>query len=310
MKNLFIMLATIVIIFAISGCVGEITVLDSVNIEPEAIVSYEQVAVDISDEVVSHDYVAVSPSASQTTQTDHGGDFDIRRFRPLHYNMSVFFAEFVGRENYRAWRDSRSEEERESENIAVSFIRHFNVTKEDFTRLNYEALYFVESLGRNPSDSSSFEIYPVDLIFTFDNELINRYFLWENTPVAREFGLGMEIGNHRHLFYNMPAPFVNLVGREEFIEWRHNRSEHERTNENIAVSFIRDFNISREDFDRANNEMQLIWERDGFTAAFGSEFEIYSVDLIFSASNAEINEFFLWENSQAVHEQSWSAADR
>ena len=34
--------------------------------------------------------------------------------------------------------------------------------------------------------SSMYEIYPIDLIFTFDNELINDYFLWENSPIPEE----------------------------------------------------------------------------------------------------------------------------
>jgi len=237
------------------------------------------------------------------------GDFYIGKFRPLFYDMPLPFAELVGRDVFHKWLLSRSNEERENENVAVSFIKHFNISREDFTRANEELRQGWADHEASPADSSSFELYPVDLIFTFDNERINRYFLWENSPVTDEFGLGMKIGNARPLFYNMPAPFANLVGRETFIEWKHSRSPNEKANEAIAVSFIKYFNISREAFTAANEEVRQVWERQGLTAAQGSEFEVYDVDLIFSFDNERINEFFLWENSLNPQERAFGRCE-
>jgi len=240
----------------------------------------------------------------------YGGEFDVGRHRPIFYHLPYPFVQIVGSDAHRAFRISRCPIETETENIAVSFIRYFNISKEDFTRANEQRRQLLIDRGTIPGITSSFELYPVDLIFTFDNERINEYFLWENSPSAREFGMGMDVGYHRYLFYNMPAPFVELVGRETFIQWRNSRSDEERENENIAVSFVRYFDISPEDFNRANEEMRQVWERDGFTPAHSSIYELYPVDLIFTAvssrDNTALNEYFLWENSQAAHEVEFS----
>ena len=232
------------------------------------------------------------------------------RFRPRFYGLTIHFVELVGRETYARWLDSRSRDEMNNEHVAVGFIRHFNISKEDFTRANEHLRQFVKTYWDYPQICATFELMPIDLIFSFDNDRINRYFLWENSPIARHFGIGMEIGRHRPLFYNMPAPFVNLVGRETFIEWRHARCQIERENESIAVSFVRYFNISREDFERANEEMRQIWTRGHYFAEHSSRHELYPVDLIFSMDNEAISNFFLWENSPAQHERTWGATDR
>jgi len=234
-----------------------------------------------------------------------GGYGYIGRHRPRFYSMTYPFADLVGREEFQDWLLSRSREEQENEHVAVSFIRYFNISREDFEKANEQMRRSWESLNFSPRDLAfaSFEIYDVDLIFSFDNERINEYFLWENSPFMSDFGKGMEIGNFRPLFYNMPATFANLVGRETFIEWRRSRSLEERANENIAVSFIRYFDISKVDFTRANEEVRLFWEGEFFTPEDGSIFESYPVDLIFTFDNARINEYFLWENSPSSWER-------
>ena len=244
-----------------------------------------------------------------TVYDDNWGALDFGIFRPNFQSLPIHFVDLVGEEVFREWEDSRldskSLEEIYSESIAVSFIRYFNISREDFTRANEKWYQSVINRGLSPLGSSAFELFPVDLIFTFDNELINKYFLWENSPIAEEFGMGMERGQHRRLHYNMPAPFAELVGRMTFIQWKHARSQEERANENIAVSFIREFNISKEDFTRANEEMRRVWSRYHFT---NTNFELYPVDLIFTFDNELINEYFLWENSPIDWERElWAA---
>ena len=153
------------------------------------------------------------------------------------------------------------------------------------------------------------ELYPIYLIFSFDNQRINEYFKWENSPFSVEFGLHSEIGNFRLLHYNMPAPFMVLVGRENFIAWRNSRSTEEILTENIAISFINYFDISIGDFTNANNDFvasHLNLARR--QPRVNSRWEIYPVDLIFTFDNEAINEFFRWENSPAEHERDWGAS--
>jgi len=232
----------------------------------------------------------------------------IETHRNQFYHMPPPFILLIGRLEYIEWRNTRSEYERVNENIAVSLIRHFNISREDFEEANN---LWVDNWRWFPSHeyrigtNSAFEAYPIELLFSNNNALINRYFSWDYTPSISEFGRSMEIGNFRWLHYNMPAPFLSLVGRENFIKWRDARDYYEIVNENIAVSFIRYFNISKYDFNNANEivrEHRIWWSED---PKANSLFEIYPVDLIFTFDNEAINEFFRWTNSPAEHERGW-----
>ena len=114
------------------------------------------------------------------------GDFELGRFRPIFYDLPAPFVELVGTDSYMAWHSARSIDERENENVAVGFIRYFDISKEAFIEANERLSRIWENIGATPQDSSMFELYPVELIFTFDNELINEFFLWENSALVDE----------------------------------------------------------------------------------------------------------------------------
>jgi len=238
------------------------------------------------------------------------GDWDLGEFRPRHYDLPGTFVDLIGNDVYHNWWPTRSQYERDNVNIAVCFINAFNISREDFTRANDELRQIWESIEACASQTALYEVYPVDLIFTFDNERINEYFRWRNSPGINDFGMGKDYladSEHRILFYYMPPPFMELVGRETFIQWRNNRSPEERENESIAVSFVRHFNISRRDFASANDLVQQNRDRWSFTVADGGIWEVYDVNMIFSMDSAAINEFFLMENSLATHERELAA---
>ena len=228
-----------------------------------------------------------------------------RRFRSVFYTLPAPFPRLIRWEGFYEWKDSRSLREIENENIAVAFVRYFNISQADFAMANEpRSQAWLRDRNNIYRFNSVFEPQPVDLIFTFDDALINEYFLLENSPVPSEFlSRGFPEGNRRPLHYNMPAPFLEIVGRVEFIDWRRNRSDEERENENIAVSFIRHFNVSQEDFARANDEMYYVWNSLRTVNHNSSRVEIYPVDLLFSGDTELINEFFLWENSPFEHER-------
>ena len=106
----------------------------------------------------------------------------------------------------------------------------------------------------------------------------------------------------RPLFYDLPGLFWVLVGNEVFLEWERNRTPEQFHNINIAMQFIQDFNISREDFEHINEEVRQNLVSRGHVPNSHFNFEVYDVDLIFSFDNERINEFFRWENSIFAHE--------
>jgi len=115
-----------------------------------------------------------------------GCGFDLDECRPLFYDLPYPFVILVGSEIYDEWLLSRSDSERINECAAVSFIRDFDITYRDFKNANDGLLQIITEMGHSPEEASVYEIYPVDLIFTFDNELIKEYFLWENSQIPRE----------------------------------------------------------------------------------------------------------------------------
>ena len=116
---------------------------------------------------------------------DYGGDggYDHGRFRINFFSLPAAFVDLVGSETYQAWWFSRCVEERENESVAVSFIRYFNISRADFERANEERRQFLLTHGLSAEvHCQSAELFPVDLIFTFDNEKINEFFRWRNSP--------------------------------------------------------------------------------------------------------------------------------
>lgn len=108
---------------------------------------------------------------------------ELGQFRPIFYSLSAFYANLVDREILHAWEMARIESgEFHRECVAVSFIRDFNISREDFEQANERERVFLEERGLTPQMSANYEIYDVDLIFTFDNEKINEFFSWDNWP--------------------------------------------------------------------------------------------------------------------------------
>ena len=120
--------------------------------------------------------------------TDHEigcGSNVFEKYRPRYYTLPVPFVDLVGIDEYHNWHSARSPEESDNECVAVSFVKYFDITQREFERANEELRGIWESVGASPEDGPSYETYPTELIFTFDNELINEYFLWENGPAYK-----------------------------------------------------------------------------------------------------------------------------
>ena len=76
----------------------------------------------------------------------------------------------------------------------VRFIKDFNISKEVFEKTNLQmAKDFVE-WGEKPTlrpmdyeNQQTYEIYNADIIYTFDNEIINEYYLTPDYPYCADF---------------------------------------------------------------------------------------------------------------------------
>ena len=113
---------------------------------------------------------------------------------------------------------------------------------------------------------------------------------------------------YRLVYYCVPFAFVNIVGKDEFNKWEdtylsnltfiNNDAEKPSTIE--IVEFIKYFNISREDFDRANlNYAKAIDDGDEYRPLMNpldfaeqESDEIYNADIIFTLDYDTINSYY------------------
>ena len=120
----------------------------------------------------------------------------------------------------------------------------------------------------------------------------------------------------RDLFYSLPYPTSRLIGRDVFWDWMDSRNNYEIENRAAVISFIRHFNVSREEFREINDAIYQRIIEQGFKPNSGALAETYDVDFIFDLLdafeageidelylNTAINYFFLWRNSPHEREQ-------
>jgi len=128
-------------------------------------------------------------SHRDTGEYHDSGDWIVGRYRTIFYALPYHFVRIIGIETYDRWQLSRSNEQFHNEIIAVTFVRDFNISREDFQRANDAQRQWWESFNLSPNGGVLYELYPVELIFSFDNERINEFFRWENSIFAHEIGL-------------------------------------------------------------------------------------------------------------------------
>ncbi len=132
-------------------------------------------------------------------------------------------------------------------------------------------------------------------------EKTDNYFVSETLPSAETGDGVIGLKYYRHRYYSIAAPFIHLVGRETFFEWRDAQPDPDETNVMLMVNFIRDFNISREDFDKANLEYawRIKYLLNGTPVMNPKDFanqedeEVYNADIIYTFDNELINEYYL-----------------
>lgn len=93
----------------------------------------------------------------------------------------------VGEDAFWEWDETRDNEDPDETNVMVmkTFIEYFNITREEFDKANLEwTKTILYDMGgkpvMNPKDFANQETdesYNADIIYTFDDEVINNYYL-------------------------------------------------------------------------------------------------------------------------------------
>lgn len=148
--------------------------------------------------VVNNETTTIT-SYNTTTKFENdvgGGEIVQQKYRQCYYNISYQLSLLVDENELRTWEEETyAKDPNETNEMVVKlFVQHFNISKEDFERATLESakvLYDPNSPppSMNPKDyinQEMFELYNADIIYTFDDQIINEYYLSGDYPFVYE----------------------------------------------------------------------------------------------------------------------------
>lgn len=135
--------------------------------------------------------------STQTTEitkklqdTDAGGAFlTTRKYRVRYYSVPYQFKLLVSEDAYQDFENQTEKTTDELNEMKIKrFVQYFNISREDFDKTNLEFAKVLKgdfdiNLMMNPKDYADQEIeeiFNADIIYTFDDEIINEYYLSPN----------------------------------------------------------------------------------------------------------------------------------
>lgn len=173
---------------------------------------------------------------------DSGGggddiDFYQTKYRLLYYpdhGINAFFADLVSPEELDEWREKYYSENPDMAGLftigsdasepkcmaAVDFILYFDIPKEVFEEANntwcHRMIRYGDVPVMNPKDfkgQEEFEVYNVDILYTFDDKLINKYYERGEYPFDTEEEYLEAIENDGYI--TQTEEFIMLEGFEK-----------------------------------------------------------------------------------------------
>ncbi len=136
---------------------------------------------------------------------------------------------------------------------------------------------------------------------SMENMAANDYdFLADQYVEEDGFGISLQSSSnvgYRSIYYEIPKEFRGLVSEKEYNEWE---SRQIASDGMPVLNFVQFFDISREDFDRANTAYaHRVYEDFGMVpllraadCAEQEQAEIFNADVIYSFNITEIQEYY------------------
>ena len=139
-----------------------------------------------------------SLSATNNNESDIGGaDLLPRKYRNNYYSIPASFINIVGKKSFEEWEDvylAENYPDDSNEMVMLAYVKEFNISKEDFERANLEYAHFIDETyshicldPQDYADQEMQEIYNTEIIYTFDNDVINEYYLGIDYPFLNEY---------------------------------------------------------------------------------------------------------------------------
>lgn len=174
----------------------------------------DNVFVIASDNSESFFYPTKQNSQKPVTQTvissEYGGaELLPRKYRNNYYSIPASFVSIVGKKSFEEWEDvylAENYPDDSNEMVMLAYVKEFNISKEDFEKANLKYAHFIDKTyshicldPKDYADQEFQEIYNTEIIYTFDNNLINEYYLGIDYPFLNEYEYieAMEAGTYK-----------------------------------------------------------------------------------------------------------------
>lgn len=193
MKKLISIFLSVIIVFSLSACKNEVSQNKDVFFETTLKSAEQNTDANISEtELVETNIIAVL----KEDDGYGGGELTLQKYRSIYYCIPSPFWDIINEdEREDIYGDYWQKEDGEIDIMRMRvFVEEFNVPREKFDAANAEWARRVEEMlyGTpiiNPQDYANQEfdeVYNADIIYTFDNEIINEYYLSHDYPYCYE----------------------------------------------------------------------------------------------------------------------------
>ncbi len=189
MKKIISIILVMILTLCMFGCGKNNVENGSTTAIPTVKTEATKSAAEISAEGVSD----LTPSKT----TDEGGGTILPdKYRLCYYNVPYHFSILIDKEEFVKWQEEVYTVQPNDTNqmIIKRFVEDFNISREVFDETNHAmALKLSKEMEvvpvMNPQDYTNqemWEVYNADIIYTFDDEIINAYYLSHPYPFLYE----------------------------------------------------------------------------------------------------------------------------
>lgn len=198
MKKLFTVLFSVSFCFLLTACIKNLSPIN--NTKP----SFSETILATTKETFLQ--VSETEAVKNTAEIGQGGgELLPRKYRNNYYQVPAFFASLVDKNKFIEWESeyySANNPDKTNVMVMVAFIKEFNISKEEFERANLEYAKFIygvySQVCLNPkdyADQEMHEIYNTEIIYTFDNDTINEYYLGSEYAFLNEYEYDEALAN-------------------------------------------------------------------------------------------------------------------
>ena len=198
MKNVIVWLTLVLCMFVVlfTSCrLDTPDVQSNIPLSQDNLTSEEKDS-ESSQPIHSNNFSSESPSKTGTLTEYKAGSIKqepqdqddyafIRKYRIAYYQIWGEFAELLSEEEYQdymEWVDKKAKQdghgEFQDEMLLVSFVKRYNIPREEFNQA-VEKYIANSKAAKCDLSAEPYEVPNGDIIYTFDNEVINRYYRYE-----------------------------------------------------------------------------------------------------------------------------------